>query len=212
MARVGLIMAAVAFIVVALTSLIPLVGAFLVAPLAALAIGAGAGWWASKVLGGGSAGRGAGAGAITGVGALFGSVVGLALLAAMFGNSVGNNPDFQQQLQQGIEDAQEQNPDPQAPDIEIPEISGGAVTGAAGVVGAVGGFCFGLVDLLLAVLGGLLGGFIYGRNNPVMATAAPMGYPSSSPPGGHIPAMGSTTRMTESEGGTRIYSDEQPRE
>src|ERR687885_2711883 len=106
MGRVGLSMAALALVTVALASLIPLVGVLLVAPLTAAIVGAGAGWWASKVLGYGTAGRGAGAGALAGLGALFGAAIGLAVLGALF----GNNPEVQQGIQQGLKQAQEQNP------------------------------------------------------------------------------------------------------
>src|ERR671932_28354 len=113
MGRVGLTMAALALVTVALASLIPLVGALLVAPMTAAIVGAGAGWWASKVLGYGTAGRGAGAGTIAGIGALIGSVVGLAILAGIAGNS----PQAQQQLNQILQNAQQQNPGRSVPNI-----------------------------------------------------------------------------------------------
>ena len=101
MGRVGLTMAGLALVTVALSTLIPVIGSLVIAPLTALIIGAGAGWWASKVLGYGTAGRGAGAGAIAGLGALIGSVIGVVVLATI----VGNSPEAQRQFQEGIENA-----------------------------------------------------------------------------------------------------------
>ena len=193
MARVGLIMALVAFIAVALTTLIPLVGSFLVAPLTALLVGAGAGWWASKVLGYGTAGRGAGAGAIAGIGALLGSVIGLVVLGAILGNSA----EFQRNFQQGIEEARQQNPGAAVPNINARTIA------AAG--GGVAGFCFGLVDLFLSTIGGLIAGLIYGRNRGPQATT-PVG--SYSIPETHLP-QATNLPGTTSGHDARIYPDEQ---
>ena len=203
MGRVGLIMAGVALVAVALSSLIPLIGWFLVAPLAALIIGAGAGWWALKALGGGSAGRGAGAGAIAGIGALIGSVIGLALLGAVFASSA-NDPAVQQEFQRQLEAAREQNPDAAVPDLDL----GALATGGS----ILGGFCFGLVDLLLSTIGGLIAGIIYGRNR------APAAAPAGSYADGTYPAAGTglppmtNTLEPDREGGARIYPDDERRE
>jgi hypothetical protein len=191
MGRVGLIMAALAFVTVALASLIPLVGVFLVAPLTAAIVGAGAGWWASKALGYGTAGRGAGAGAIAGIGALIGSVVGLAILAGI----VGNSAQFQQQLNQVLRDAQQQNPG-----TAVPNINAGAL---ATVGGIIGGFCFGLFDLFLSVIGGLIAGVVYGRNRGSAMPVPSAGYPTG---GTGLPHMTNTPENNE-EHGARIYRE-----
>ena len=189
MGRVGLSMAALALVTVALASLIPLVGVLLVAPLTAAIVGAGAGWWASKVLGYGTAGRGAGAGAIAGIGALIGSVVGLAILAA----SVGSSAQFQQQFNQALRNAQQQNPG-----TALPNINTGAV---AAVGGIIGGFCFGFVDLFLSVIGGLIAGVVYGRNRGSATPVPAPGYPTG---GTGLPQMTQPPENNE-EHGARIY-------
>lgn len=200
MGRVGLIMAALAFVTVGLSMLIPLLGALLVAPAAAALIGAGAGWWASKVMGYGTAGRGVGAGALAGLGALLGSTIVLTVVLSMFGNS----SQFQQQFQQALQNAARENPGTTLPNINV-----GAV---ATIGGGVAGFCLGLVYLFLAMIGGLIAGVIYGRNRgPAPSPAAPggMGYGSYPAPGSEIPRM--TSGAGEHEGGARIYGEDDER-
>lgn len=204
MGRVGLTMAALAFVTVALSMLIPGLGAICIGPITAIAIGAGAGWWASKVLGGGTAGRGAGAGAIAGLGALFGAAVGLTVLLAI----AGSNPEAQQGIQDLLEQTQQQNPDAQLPEGLNPA----ALLGAGG---AIGGFCFGLFYLFLATIGGLIAGLIYGRNRgQTMATAG--AYPTGAaiyPAPGMEPNQGlRDTPAEESEGGARVYPSDDRRE
>jgi hypothetical protein len=200
MGRVGLIMAALAFVTVALSMLIPGLGALCVGPLTALLIGSGAGWWASKVLGSGNAGRGAGAGAIAGLGALFGAAVGLTVLASI----VGTDPQFQQQLQDQFA---------QDPNVQLPE--GFNPAALVGVGGAIGGFCIGLFYLVLAVIGGLIAGLVYGNRGATAAT--PMGgYPAgqatyTAP--GMEPNQGLRgTPPDDPDRGARIYPDDQRRE
>jgi hypothetical protein len=206
MGRVGLIMAALAAVTVGLSMLIPILGALLVAPLTAAFVGAGAGWWASKVMGYGTAGRGAGAGALAGLGALLGSMIALTVAASI----LGNNAEFQQGLQQALENAAQENPD-----AAIPAINAGALATAGG---AIGGFCFGIFYLLLSTIGGLIGGVVYGRNRGPAVAAVPGMYPQA----GTYPASGAypTTpadaptdlpRMTNQPGdqehGARIYDE-----
>ena len=201
MGRVGLIMAALALVTVALANLIPALGQLLVAPLTSLIVGAGAGWWASKVLGYGTAGRGAGAGAIAGIGALIGSVIGLALLAYI----VANNPEAQAQFQQELQ-RQLQQESPQDPEVTraLRNLNFGAV---AGIGGAFGGFCLGLFNLLLSMIGGLIAGVVYGRNRQPAAMPY-AGYPAG---GTSLPQM-TNTMETEPDRGARIYPDDQRRE
>jgi hypothetical protein len=85
MTRNTIILATLAFIVVALATPFEVLGIPL-ASVAALAIGAVAGWWISKARGEGSAAQGVSAGVIAGSGALLGSIVGLAVLALVIGN------------------------------------------------------------------------------------------------------------------------------
>ena len=231
MARPALSMAALAFVAIALSMLIPVLGQLAVAPLAALLIGGGAGWWASKAMGYGTAGRGSGAGALAGIGALLGATIGLALLAGFTGSQFTSNTEFQQQFQEQLEQQREANPDAEIPEIDPNDF--GAVAGiAGGIGGTILGFCLGMVYLLLSTLGGLIGGVMYGRNRgptPAMAGgysyegSPPGGYqsqPYGSPPAGNTPGpflqpsdSANLPRMTnrpdvESEGGARIYPDD----
>jgi hypothetical protein len=182
-------MAVVAFVAVALVSLIPLVGLVLVAPLTAIVVGAIAGWWASKALGYGTAGRGAGAGAIAGLGALLGSIVGLTVLAGM----VGNSAQFQQQFNDALRNAQQQNPG-----TTMPNINAGTLMTVGGIVG---GFCFGLVDLFLSVIAGLIAGAVYGRNRGPSPITPVAGYPSA----GLAPMPGSA--QDDEDHTARIYRE-----
>jgi hypothetical protein len=209
MGRAGLIMGLVALVAVALSSLIPVIGSILVAPAAAALIGAGAGWWASKLRGYGTAGYGAGAGALAGLGALIGSVIGLAVLLSLF----SANPEFQQQFQEGLEEARQQNPD-----AEVPNLDPTALAAAGGVIG---GFCLGLFDLLVAMVAGLIAGAVYGRNRGP-APAQPAGtyapYVGAEPGLPQMSNTGPTTRMeqtpsdqvdeTEEQRRARIYPDQ----
>ncbi len=196
MARVGLIMAGLALVTVTLSMLIPLLGWFLVAPLTALIIGAGAGWWASKVMGYGTAGRGAGAGALAGLGALFGAVIGLVLLALL----AANNPDLQREISSAMETVREQNPDQNIGDVPAAAL----LTVSAVLFGG----CIGLVNLFLSMLGGLVAGVVYGRNRgPAVATVGGT-YPAGAPP----LDVGRETTKLESEHGARIYPDDQRRD
>lgn len=202
MGRVGLWMGLLALVAVALSSLIPLLGSFLVAPLAALLIGAGAGWWASKVEGYGTAGRGAGAGAIAGIGALLGSAIGLALLGGLLGR-FANTPEFQQEYQRQLETARQQNPG-----ATLPNFDPRAIGAVGGVVGTALGFCFGIVDLLLAVIGGLIAGLVYGRNRGPAAAAA------AGPQAGEMPQMSGMggpepPGEPDERHGARIYRDDE---
>lgn len=197
MARVGLIMAGLALVTVTLSMLIPLLGWFIVAPLTALIIGAGAGWWASKVMGYGTAGRGAGAGTLAGIGALFGAVIGLVLLASI----AANNPELQREMSSAMDTIREQNPDQ-----EIGDVPAGALLSITAVI--FGG-CIGLVNLFLSMLGGLVAGVVYGRNRgPAAVGATPGMYPAGTLP----PDAGLPTIKLESEQGARIYPDDQRRD
>ena len=206
MGRVGLIMGVLALVAVALSNLIPGIGQILLAPLASIIIGAGAGWWASKVLGYGTAGRGAGAGAIAGIGALLGAVIGFTILLSIFGNT----PAFQE----GLNQAQQQNPDAQLPENLDPST-------LLGLTGAAGGFCLGLFYLFLSTIGGLIAGLVYGRNRgPAVATPAGSypagtspGFPSATTaPGTEPDRVARTYPEDEDEGRARVYPADERRE
>ncbi|HEU5011800.1 MAG TPA: hypothetical protein VFT66_04585 [Roseiflexaceae bacterium] len=145
MKRIGFITAVLAFIIVALLVPFEVVGIPL-APVAAMIIGAAAGWWASTTFGS-TPERGASAGAIAGIGALLGSMIGLAVLALI----VGTMPEMQEMVR---------NSEPH-PEARIPMEWIGPM---ALVGGALGGFLLGLIDLVLSTVAGLFAALLYGRN------------------------------------------------
>jgi hypothetical protein len=151
MSRNIIFLTTLAFVVVAVATPFELMGIPL-ASIAAIAIGAIAGWRASKARGEGTAVRGAEAGAWAGVGALLGSIVGLAVLALI----IGNIPEVQEAVR-----ASEPHPDARIPTNLIAPL--------AALGGVLGGFALGLIELALATVGGLVAALIYGRNHPVQA-------------------------------------------
>jgi hypothetical protein len=150
MKRNTIILALLAFVIVALTTPFQLFD-FPLAPVAALALGAIAGWWLSDTRGDYSV-SGAKAGAIVGLGALLGSIVGLAVLALW----VGNIPEVQTFVQNS-----ESHPEARIPTEWI------APLGA--LAGVVVGFIVGLFDLALSAVAGWIAGVIHGYNHPVRA-------------------------------------------
>jgi hypothetical protein len=146
MNRNTIIMASLAFVIVALATPFQLLGVPL-APLAALVIGAAAGWLVSRRSGESAAGSGARAGAIVGAGALLGSVVGLAVLALF----VGNIPEVQAYVQ-----TSEPNPEARIPTDWV------APLGA--LAGVVVGFLVGLFDLALSAVAGWIAGVFRGQS------------------------------------------------
>lgn len=141
-----------AFVVVTLVSLIPYLGTFVIAPLAALAIGAAAGRRAATVARDRAANEAAWAGTLVGVAALIGSIVGLALLITF----VVDIPAVQEFIR-----SSEPNPEARIPYEWMVPL--GALSGV------VVGFFVGLFDLLLALGGGLVAGWIVNHNRAVPA-------------------------------------------
>ena len=155
MKRIGFNLAIVAFVVVALVSLIPFLGSFVIAPLVVLGIGAMAGRQAAAAASSHEANEGAKAGSIVGIGALIGSVIGLTILV-MF---VANIPAVQEYIR-----TSEPHPEARIPyEWMVP---------AGGVMGAVTGFFVGLFDFVVALVGGLLAGAVYGHNRRVPTVPA----------------------------------------
>jgi hypothetical protein len=134
MSRNWFLLATIAFVVVAATSAVQLLG-LPVAPLAALALGALAGWFAAAEGEGGwrAALR---AGAVVGAGALLGAVAGLTVPALI----AGSLPDVQAYVQ-----ASEPHPEARIPTAWIAPL--------AGVGGVLGGLILGIGDLALAAIG-----------------------------------------------------------
>lgn len=148
MNRSTLMLAILAFILVALATPFQIVGLPL-APIAALVIGAVAGWRAARLHLEGAAGWGAKAGAIVGVGALLGSIIVLVVLATALGSQTG--------IQEYIR-ASEPHPAARIP-VE-------AITPLAAAGGAVTGLLLGLGDLVLSAIGGFFAALVYNRQHP----------------------------------------------
>ncbi len=165
MARAGWSMALLALVVTALSALIPLIGTFIIGPLATIIIGAGAGWWASKRLGSGGAGRGAGAGAIAGLGAFIGATIGTVIIFSILSGS----PDGRAQISSILAQMQQEDP-------TLNQLSSDDLASAISVLGGGLGFCVGLFNIFLAMIGGLIAGLVYGkRDTPPAVAAAPVG-------------------------------------
>lgn len=150
MLRNGLGLAVIAFVIVAATSAVQLLGLPL-APLAALALGALAGWWAAAE-GDGGWRAALGAGAVVGAGALLGAVVGLAVPALI----AGSLPDVQAFVQ-----ASEPHPEARIPLAWIAPL--------AGAGGLLGGLLLGLGNLALAAIGALAAAALRNGSGPARA-------------------------------------------
>ncbi|MEO8285221.1 MAG: hypothetical protein ABI670_02155 [Chloroflexota bacterium] len=145
------ILAATSFVIVALATPFQLFSVPL-APIAAIVLGAGAGWWmiSNSTEQGGL--NGLKAGAVVGAGALLGSIVGLAVLALF----VGNIPEVQTYVQNS-----EPNPEARIPTEWI------APLGA--LAGVVVGFVVGLFDLVLSAIAGFVAGALNHSTHPTHA-------------------------------------------
>ena len=149
--KAGLIFGAIGLIVVLAVAFIPAVGPLICGPLVAVIIGAVAGFYGVRW----SAGtpgisRGVLAGTLSGVGMLLGAVIAYTILVGM----VRNNPIFQEQLQEALR---------RQPNAQIDPA---ALNTIVGFVGPVAGFCFGVLNLLIALAFGALGGWLALRNRP----------------------------------------------
>lgn len=149
--KAGLVFGAIGLIVVLAVAFIPAVGPLICGPLVAVIIGTIAGFYGVRW----SAGtpgisRGVLAGTLAGVGMLLGAVIAYTILVGM----VRNNPVFQQQLQEALRQQPNAQIDPAALDTIV------------GFVGPVAGFCFGILNLLIGLAFGALGGWLALRNRP----------------------------------------------
>ena len=161
----GLIFALVGIAAVVGFSFIPYVGALLCGPLAAALVGAGAGYygvrWSPPTVG---VGTGVLAGAISGVGTLLGSVIFWLIIFAI----ARSMPQFQQAIEEQL-----------PPNAQINPSELNAVLNLAG---PALGICFGILNLLLALGLGALGGWLAVRNRTQLATAPSMPTPFGPPP------------------------------
>ena len=149
--RSGLIFAAVGLIAVLATAFVPRPGPIVCGPLLAVLVGGLAGFFGVRwSVENARVSRGVLAALLAGLGMLVGAVIGYIVLF----NSISSEPSFQQQLSAFLQ---------QQPDAKIdPEALGALV----GIAGAVAGLCFGVLNLLLALAFGALGGWLAVRNRP----------------------------------------------
>jgi hypothetical protein len=147
--RSGLIFGAVGLLAVLATAFTPPPGPVVCGPLLAVPIGGLAGFfgvrWSVEHA---RVGRGVLAGTLAGLGMLIGAVIGYIVL---FSN-MSSDPSFQEQLGAFLQ---------QQPDTQVDP---GALSAMVGIAGAVAGMCFGVLNLLLALAFGALGGWLALRN------------------------------------------------
>ncbi len=147
--RSGLIFGAVGLLAVLATAFIPRPGPVVCGPLLAVLVGGLAGFyglrWSAEPA---RVSRGVLAGSLAGLGLLIGAVIGYIVLF----NSMSADPAFQERLNVFLQQQPNATIDP------------GAIGAAVGVAGAVAGLCFGVLNLLLALAFGALGGWLALRN------------------------------------------------
>ena len=149
--RAGLIFGAVGLIAVLATAFLPRPGPVVCGPLLAVPVGGLAGFYGARWnMAGARVSRGVLAGSLAGLGMLVGAVIGYIVLF----NIISSDPSFQQQLGAFLQ---------QQPDAKIDP---GAIGATIGLAGAVAGLCFGVLNLLLALAFGALGGWLALRNRP----------------------------------------------
>ncbi|MEO7910483.1 MAG: hypothetical protein ABIV47_12615 [Roseiflexaceae bacterium] len=149
--KAGLIFGVIGLIVVLAVAFIPAVGPIICGPLVAVIIGAVAGFYGVRW----SAGtpgisRGVLAGTLAGVGMLLGAVIAYTILVGM----ARSNPMFQEQIQEALR---------RQPNAQIDPA---ALNTIVGIMGPAVGFCFGILNLLIALAFGALGGWLAIRNRP----------------------------------------------
>jgi hypothetical protein len=140
---------------VGVATVVPVIGTFAIAPLCALAVGAGVAWSAARGEPEGSLGRGLGAGTLAGIGALVGTVLGFTVLAFL----LGADPTLQEMVRSS------------EPHSEA-RIPAGLIAPLAAATGALLGLLWGGLNLALATLGGLLGALAVGLSRGARAQTA----------------------------------------
>jgi hypothetical protein len=155
----GLIFAAIALVAVLATAFLPRPGPVVCGPLLAVLIGAVAGYygvrWTPESP---RVSRGVLAGTLAGLGTLVGAVIGYVVLF----NTLSGDPLFQEQVAAFLQ---------RQPNAQIDP---GAIGAAVSIAGVVAGMCFGMLNLLLALAFGALGGWLALRGRP-MPPAPPLG-------------------------------------
>lgn len=132
--------------------------------LVAGVLGGAAGYLGVRWTEGGGIGSGVLAGLLAGIGALIGGIIFFVILISVF----RSNPELENALLEGMREQNASITDEQA-------------RMALGLVGPVGGFCFGVLNLLIALAAGAIGGAIAGRGRTPMAPPPPMQPPPLAP-------------------------------
>ena len=149
--RAGLIFGVVGLIAVLATAFIPRPGPVVCGPLLAVLVGGLAGFYGVRwSIENARVSRGVLAGTLAGLGMLIGAVIGYIIVF----NSISSDPSFQEQFGAILQ---------QRPDANIDPAALGTMVAIAG---AVAGLCFGVLNLLLALAFGALGGWLALRNRP----------------------------------------------
>ncbi|HEU4322303.1 MAG TPA: hypothetical protein VFS21_04055 [Roseiflexaceae bacterium] len=179
--KAGLLFGLIALIAVPVISWVPYVGALLCGPVVAIGLGTGAGYlglrWSDR-----SAGIGTGvlAGGIVGMGALAGSVIFFLVVV----NLMMSMPEMQDVFADAIRNQQ--------PNTQLTEEQ---LQGLVPLGGLIAGLCIGIFQLLFALGGGAVGGWLFTRNRaplePVSAAASLPSYTMLTPPLSN-PTPGST--------------------
>lgn len=198
--RAGLLfgLAAIVAFIASLFLPIPCVN-FILALGSVVALGWGAGYTAAKTTNASTdqrLGRGTTAGAIGGAVVLVGSIAAFLLLSGV----LMSLPGIQEQLAATL-----------AEDPDTSNLNPDDVTTLLGAGFGIVGFCMGLVNFLLMLLGGLFGGLSW-KGAPAAATYVPAGGSTYDAPasGSYIPSQSSYTEPGSGEGGARVYDPNNP--
>lgn len=161
----GLIFALVGVVAVIGFSFVPLAGPFLCGPLAAALVGTAAGYygvrWSRWNAG---IGQGVLAGALAGIGTLAGAL----LFWIVSFSLLQSNPQLQELMQEQLQ-------------RQDTQVNPSDLNAALAVSGPLAGLCFGLINLLISLALGALGGWLATRNR-AQAVQPPMEPPPMAPP------------------------------
>ena len=167
----GLIFAVVGIVGVLGLSFVPFVGALCCGPLVAGSIGTAAGYYGVRWSGTGAGmSQGLLAAALAGVGALIGG----AIFWLISFSIIQSNPElYQEAIRQFMAQQQQQ----QTPT----QIDPAQLTAMMGVIGPIIAICFGVLELLITLTLGALGGWLATRNRNQPAAQQPMAPPPMAP-------------------------------
>jgi len=157
--RSGLIFAAVGLIAVLATAFLPRPGPVVCGPLLAVLVGGLAGFFGVRwTVEHARVSRGVLAGSLAGLGMLIGAVIGYTLL---YNTLVRSDPNARAQIQEVLRQFGSQA-DSAAIDLLLT------------IAGPLAGLCFGVLNLLLALAFGALGGWLALRNRPPAPPIEPL--------------------------------------